>query len=109
MDEVFGAATMVTALLFCLCIFHCPCQLDQKLLCHTLNSTRVITLWILTIISIPLLSMYQVDGGLFGKWLVIRGKKLVVLSLDGLLDAWVLELWDNSIKSSFSASLVALR
>ena len=52
MNKLFGTATMVTALLFCLGIFHCPCQFDQKLLCHPLNSTRVITLWILTIISI---------------------------------------------------------
>ena len=39
----------------------------------------------------------------------LKGKKLVVLSLDGPLAAWILELHDNSIKSSFSASMVALR
>ena len=39
----------------------------------------------------------------------LRGKKLVVLGLDGPLAAWILELQGNSIESCFSASLVALR
>ena len=52
MDKVFRAATMVTGLLFCLGVLHHPFQLDQKLLCHPLNSTGVITLWILGIICI---------------------------------------------------------
>ena len=50
--EMFRAATVVTAFLICLGVFHCPCQSDHELLCHPLNSTRIITLWILTVVSI---------------------------------------------------------
>ena len=51
-------------------------------------------------------------GFLKSGWLplsFLKGKKLVVLGLDGLLAVWILELQDNSIESSLSASLVALR
>ena len=39
----------------------------------------------------------------------LKGKKLVVLGLDESSAAWIIELHDNSIESSFSASLAALR
>ena len=39
----------------------------------------------------------------------LKGKKLVVLGLDGPSAGWVLELLDNSSESSFLASLAALR
>ena len=51
-------------------------------------------------------------GFLEGGWLpfsVLKGKKLVVLGLDGPLAVWNLEPRDSSMESSFSASLVALR
>ena len=40
---------------------------------------------------------------------LLKGKKLVALGLEGPSFAGTLGLWDNSIESSFSASLVALR
>ena len=39
----------------------------------------------------------------------LKGKKLVVLGLEELLVAWILELQGNSIESSFLACLAALR
>ena len=54
----------------------------------------------------------QTAGFLEIGWLplsFLKGKKLVVLGLDGPSAAWILELQGNSIESSFSASLVALR
>ena len=111
--KCLGLLQWVTVLLLCLGIFHCPCQLDHEFFCHPLDSTRIITLWILTIISILFSSCAkQMAGFLESGWLplsFLRGKKLVVLSLDGPLAAWILELHDSSIESSFLASLVALR
>ena len=46
MDEMFGAATMVTAFLICLGFFHHPHQSDHELLGHPLDSTGIITLWV---------------------------------------------------------------
>ena len=84
---MFWAATMVTVFLICLGVFHHPCQSDYELLCHPLNSTRFITLWIFAIISILFLQMCQANSRLFQKWLVTlefpQGKKLVVLGLGG--------------------------
>ena len=51
-------------------------------------------------------------GFLWNGWLpfnFLKGKKLVVLGLEGPAVARVLELQDSSIESSFSASLAALR
>ena len=48
-DEMFQAATVVAAFLICLGIFDSPCQMDHELLGHTLDSARIITLWILII------------------------------------------------------------
>ena len=70
MDEMFRAAAMVTVFLICLGIFHYPCQSDHKLLGHPLNSTRVITLWVLAIACILFLQMCQVYSRLFWEWLV---------------------------------------
>ena len=50
--KMFWATTMVAAFLVCLGVFHCPCQLNHELLSHPLDSTGVITLWVLTITSI---------------------------------------------------------
>ena len=87
MDEMFRAAAMVTVFLICLGIFHHPCQLNHKLLCHPLDSTRIITLWVFPITHILFLQMCQADSRLFQKWLVIlkfpQGEKLVVLGLVG--------------------------
>ena len=58
MDEMFQAATLVAALL--VLFGHLSPALPiwtMKLFCHPLNSTRIITLWIFTIISILFLQM----------------------------------------------------
>ena len=69
-EEMFRATTMVTAFLICLGIFHCPCQMDHELLCHPLDSTGIITLWVLAIASILFFKMCQVHIRFFQKWLV---------------------------------------
>ena len=51
-DEMFRAAAMVTVFLICLGIFCHSGQSDHEFFCHPLKSTRIITLWIFTIISI---------------------------------------------------------
>ena len=113
MDEMFRAAAMVMAFLIGLGIFQCPCQSDHKLLSHPLDSTRIITLWVFGIAYILFLQMCQVDSKLFWKWLVTlkfpQGEEASSPWFGGPSAVCVLELWGNSIESSFSASLVALR
>ena len=111
-DEKVRAVAMVTVFLICLSVFHHPCQLDHELPSHPLNSTRVITPWVFAISPILFLQMCQSDSGLFLKWLVTfkfsQGEKASSPWFGGPSAAWVLELWGNAIKSSFSASLAAI-
>ena len=113
MDEMFRAAAMVTAFLNCLGLFHCPCQLDHKLLSHPLHSTRIITIWVFTISCILFFQMCQVDCRLFQKWLVTlkvsQGEEASSPWFGRPSAAWLLELQGTLIECSFSASLVALR
>ena len=106
------AAAMVTAFLICLGIFHCPCQLHHELLSHPLDSTGIITLWVFTITHLLFLQMCQVDHRLSRKWLVAfkypQGEEASNPWFGGPSAVWVLELWGNSIESSFSVSLWAL-
>ena len=113
MDDMFRAVTMVTAFLINLSILNHSSKSYHEFLCYSLKSIRVITPGRCHRQHLLSPNCAKCTAGfLEGGWLplsFLKGKKLVVLGLDGLLAVWNLEPQDSSMESSFSASLAALR
>ena len=114
-NKMFRTAAVIAALFIHLGIFCCSFQLNHEFIGHSFNPIRVIVFLILALSSAPSSSSWTRHTVRFlhvNGWLpfnFLKGKKLVALSLEGPYVAGTLGLWDNSIESSFSASLVALR
>ena len=113
MNKMFRTAAVITALFVRLGIFYCSSQPNHELFGHSLDPIRVITFWLLTIVSTFFLQLSQAYGGFLHERLAAlqfpQGKEARGLGLEGPSVAGALGLWDNSIESSFSAFLAALR
>ena len=130
MDKVFRAAAMIAVPFIHLSILYCSSQPDHEFFCHSLDSIWVITFQILPIIGIFFFQLCQAYSGFLREWLTTlqfpQGKEASgprfgwttqlnppsLPLLFGYLGAFnclgssIISL-HNSIKSSFSASLVA--
>ena len=69
-DKVFRAAAMIAALFIHLGILYCSSQPNHEFFCYSLDSIRVITFWILPVISTFFFQLHQtVYSGFLGEWL----------------------------------------
>ena len=67
--KVFRAAAMIAVPFVHLGILYCSSQLDHEFFHHSLNSIRVITFWILIIVSIFFFQLHQAYGRFLREWL----------------------------------------
>ena len=107
-DKVLWATAMVAPFLLLLSILHCPGEGHYEFFRYAFNVIRVFTLSAF-FLSAPFLQMCYPTVGILTGWVPFsfhRGKKLITLALHVPSAIW---LQDDSITSSFLASLSAWR
>ena len=110
MDKVLQAAAMITTLLLHLGILHSPCKvtMNSSITQLILSGSSLSTSLSLLALSSSKCARHTIvilDTGWVVPFELPQGKKLVVFGLVVLSIAWLHGFQDNSMDSSFSASL----